>query len=198
MAERSNAISEITRFWLQARHNCLVYESLPVPVKYAQSDIDLLAVTGNMGRFPLPDGTQVGARLIIETKDEHDWDSKGKEFGMLLKQDIESMADRNFVPMGTKCKFSMLRQEHFEKAADFFGTDDFDRLFVVHAINMEVLDDCRPFLAERRIYFLDIREIVSDLLDWYSSHERPSGLRHTLTGDIWHLLVGFCGCRPRE
>lgn len=194
MSERSNAISEITRFWLQARHNCLIYESLPVPVRYAQSDIDLLTITGNMSQFSLPDGTQVGPRLIVETKDEHDWEPKGKEFGLLLQKDIELIGNGCFAPSGTKCKFSMLRQEHFEKAADFFGADDFDRLFVVHAIDVEVLNANKAFLAERRIYFLDIREIVNELLDWYSEYERPAGLRHTLVGDIWHLLIGFCGC----
>jgi hypothetical protein len=60
MAGRSNAISELTRFWLQAKHRCLVYESLPVPVSYNQSDIDLLAVRGDMRKIELPNGVSVG------------------------------------------------------------------------------------------------------------------------------------------
>lgn len=196
MAERSNAISEITRFWLQQRHNCLVSESLPVPVKYAQSDIDLLAITGNLQKLSLPNGKEIGPRLIVETKDEHDWEPKGKEFGLLLGKDIEAMNSGCFAPAGKGCKFSMLRQEHFDRAAEFFGTDDFDRLFVVHAIDDKVIDIHGDFLASQRIWLITIKDVVSDLSAWYAQHGRPAGLRNTLVGDIWHLLIGFCGCSP--
>lgn len=53
MAARSNAITELTRFWLEARHQCLVRESLPVPVYRGFSDIDLLAIRGDMKPFRL-------------------------------------------------------------------------------------------------------------------------------------------------
>ena len=196
MAERSNAISELTRFWLQAKHSCLIYESLPVPVRYNQSDIDFLAIRGDLQRFPLPNGKAVGSRLIVETKDEHDWEPRGREFGQLLQADIEKMQDGLFVPRGTSCKFSMLREEHYDKAVEFFGTDDFDRLFIVHALDTAVIEQYGEFLADKRICILGISDLVADLCKWYEEHPRRSGLRNTLTGDIWHLLVGFCGCKP--
>ena len=71
MANRGNACSELTRFWLQARHGCFTDESVPVAVPYASSDIDLLALRPDGTPFELPNGTQVGPRLIVETKDEH-------------------------------------------------------------------------------------------------------------------------------
>lgn len=196
MAERSNAISEITRFWLQARHGCAVYESLPVPVKYCQSDIDFLAIRGDLQPIILPGGLSIGPRIIVEAKDEHDWEPRGKEFGQLLEKDLAQLSDGLFVPRGIPCKFTMLRQEHFEAATKFFGTDDLDRLFIVHALDEAVASRHTEALAKCRIHFLTIREVVGDLFKWYVQHPRRSGLRHTLVGDIWHLLVGFCGCEP--
>jgi hypothetical protein len=198
MATHINAFSELTKFWLQAKNHCLVYESLPVPVKYNQSDIDLLAIQGKMKPFTLPDGTPIGSRVIIETKDEHDWDASGKEFGTLLDADIQMMQDGSFISRGTKCKFSMLREEHYEVATSFFDSNDFDRLFVLHAINSEVLDRHKDFLASKRIYVTTIADVVADLMIWYKAHGRKAGLRNTLTGDIWHLMVGFCGCVPAD
>jgi hypothetical protein len=81
MASRSNACSEITRLWLEARHGCLLTESMPVPVARGNSDIDLIAMQAKSQTFTLPDGRPVGPRLLVETKDEHDFDPKGKEFG---------------------------------------------------------------------------------------------------------------------
>ncbi len=198
MSERSNALGEITRFWLQARHSCLVYESLPVPVRYNQSDIDFLAIRSNMKQFQLPNGTMVGSRIIVETKDEHDWEPKGKEFGQLLQADIAKMDNGLFVPKGTSCKFSMLREEHYDKAVEFFDNKDFDRLFVLHAMNPAVIEQNIELLKANRIHFLNISEVVEDLYKWYKKDEkRPAGLRNTMTGDIWHLLFGFCECKPK-
>lgn len=194
MGTRSNACSELTRFWLQVRHNCLVDESIPVEVPYALSDIDLIALRPDLGQFPLPNGVLVGPRLIVETKDEHDWDSTGKLFGADLRRDVALMAEHPFIPKGVKgVKFNMLRQQHYEKATTLFSTNDFDRLFVVHALDPQVRADIAPTLAERwRIHWVTIRELVADLLPWYKLHPRPAGLRHSLIGDLLHLLVGFC------
>src|SRR5687768_623757 len=84
MANRTNACSELTRFWLEARHGCLVGEGIPVKVPYALSDIDLVALHPLGHTIALPTGTTIGPRLIIETKDEHDWEPSGREFGALL------------------------------------------------------------------------------------------------------------------
>ena len=145
MATRSNACSELTRFWLEARHGCLVGEGIPVKVPYALSDIDLVALHPLGHTMTLPTGATIGPRLIIETKDEHDWDPSGREFGALLRADVAKMGDWPFVPRGSKqVKFSMLREEHYERAITLFGNDDFDRLFVVHAIDPGVLADLGP------------------------------------------------------
>ena len=84
MSTRSNASTELARFWLQERHGCLVDEELPVPVPYALSDIDLVAMRADLSTFTTPDGTTIGPRLIVEVKAEHDWDLAGREFGQLL------------------------------------------------------------------------------------------------------------------
>jgi hypothetical protein len=194
MSNRSNACSELTRFWLEARHGCLVGEGIPVKVPYALSDIDLVALHPLGHTIALPTGATLGPRLIIETKDEHDWEPSGREFGALLRADVMKMGDSPFVPRGSKqVKFSMLREEHYERAITLFGNDNFDRLFVVHAIAPDVLADLGPMLSQRRIYWLTVPEIVRDLLLWYRGHERPTALRNTLVGDLFHLLVGFCG-----
>jgi hypothetical protein len=105
------------------------------------------------------------------------------------------MADGPYVPKGTKgVKFVMLRQEHFERATDFFGSDHFDRLFVLHALQAEA-ESLRMLAEKYRIHVLSIRDVVDDLYRWYVDHPRKAGLRHTLVGDLWHLLVSFCGYR---
>lgn len=201
MGARANAISELTRFWLQSRHSCLVDESIPVPVPYALSDIDIIAMKADLKPFQLPDGTSVGPRLIIETKDEHDWEPTGREYGTLLETDAALMMGGPFIPSGTKGvkKYTMLRQEHFNKAQTYFGSNDFDRLFVLHALDPIIRQRICPQLrATGRIHFVLIREVLDDLLRWYQAHPRKAGLRHTLIGDVWHLLVGFCGFHPRQ
>jgi len=56
-----------------------------VPVPYALSDIDLVAVRADLSPFSLPDGTSIGTRVIVEAKTEHDWVPcnrvKGRAFG---------------------------------------------------------------------------------------------------------------------
>ena len=193
MANRSNACSELTRFWLQARHGCFTDESVPVAVPYASSDIDLLAIRPDGTQFALPFGERLGPRLIVETKDEHDWEPSGKEFATYLKADMLKMDARGFVPKEVKgVKFTMLRQQHYDKATALFGTDDFDRLFVVHALDASVRAESAPRLAEHRIYWLTIPELVDDLAIWYKTHPRPATLRFSFVGDLMHLLLGFC------
>ena len=193
MAARSNPCSELTRFWLETRHDLLVGEGIPVPVPYALSDIDLVALQPQGHSIELPSGVSIGPRIIVETKDEHDWEPTGREFGRFLGADMDQMGEGHFLPRGAKgVKFSMLRQEHFDRAIALFGTEDFDRLFVVHAMDSVVLANLGAALAERRIYWLTVPEVVQDLVKWYRDHRRPAALRHTLVGDLFHLLVGFC------
>jgi len=193
MATRNNALSELTRFWLEVRHGCFLRESIPVPVPYGQSDIDFAAIRPDQSSFELPTGVKVGPRIIVETKDEHDWDSSGRDFGAGLLSDWAKMKDKPFIPEKTKgVRFVMLRQEHYELAKSLFGCEDFDRLFVVHAIDKDALEKCAATLEEGRIHWISVKELLSDLQNWYQRHPRPSGLRNLLTGDLFHLLFGFC------
>lgn len=196
MPVRSNALSEITRFWLEIRHECLLRESIPVPVPYGQSDIDFLAVRADGMKLLLPDGTRVGPRIIVETKDEHDWDPTGEKFGKGLRSDFLLLGAAMYIPKEVSTKgvrFKMLMQQHYEKATHIFGSDDFDRVFVVHAIDPLVRAGFGTHnLSSLRIHWLTVNELLGDLLMWYRNHPRQSGLRNTLIGDVFHLLVGFC------
>ncbi|MDQ3780057.1 MAG: hypothetical protein M3354_05880 [Chloroflexota bacterium] len=157
MATRTNACSELARFWLEARHGCLVTEGVPVKVPYGHSDIDLLALQPLSTTIQLPNEDSVCPRLIVEAKDEHDWEPTGDQFGQLLRADMTMKGSGRFIPKGSKgVKFSMLREQHFQQATTLFGSDDFDRLFVVHAIAADVLAELGPALAERRIYWVTI------------------------------------------
>lgn len=195
MAARSNALSELTRFWLQARHGCLIDEAVPVKVPYAHSDIDLVALRPDLQPWSLPDGTLI-TRAIIETKDEHDFDPAGRDFAARLRSDVNAMGENLYIPAGQKANFTMLRQQHFEKAAALFGTTDFDRLFVVHALDRQVRAEICPSLAKnKRIHWLTAPELVMDLYQWYKGYDNRATLRHSLVGDLWHLLVGYCGLK---
>ena len=193
MSARMNACSELTRFWLELRHGYLTTESVAVPVPYATSDIDVVAVHPKNDSFPLPDGTPIGPRLIVEAKDEHDWEPSGREFAGFLKADLAQMGEGKFIARGARnVKFTMLREQHYERAVELFGNEDFDRLIVVHALDPTIRAELEPHLVPRRIYLLTIRELVQDLASWYRVHPRPAVLRNTLLGDVLHLLLGFC------
>jgi hypothetical protein len=195
MAARQNALSELTRFWLEGRHGCFVRESVPVPVPYGQSDLDFMAIRADGMQIRLPSGEDVGPRLIVESKDEHDFDPQGTDYGKRLLKDVEALGGGRFVSADhpQKVAFTMLKQQHFEVASNIFGTGEFDRLFVVHALSPAVRSQLRDQLRQKRIYWLTVHELLEDLTKWYSTHDRPAGLRHTLTGDIFHLLFGYCG-----
>jgi hypothetical protein len=198
MAARQNGLSELVRFWLEARHECFIRESVPVWVGRGNSDIDFLALRADGLRLPLPDGSLVGPRLIVESKDEHDNDSRGSEFGRLLREDMQALGDSLFVAAtpSRKVAFTMLKEQHFQVASSIFGSDDFDRVFVVHALADSVRKDATEALRAKRIHWVTVTELLCDLRDWYGRHERPAGLRHTLTGDLFHLLFGYCRVKP--
>lgn len=197
MSASRNACSELVRFWLQERHGCLIDDELPVPVPYALSDIDLVAMRADLSSFDLPDGTSIGPRVIVEAKAEHDWDITGREFGAALRKDLELMGDQMSIPLDARgVKFVMLRQQHYERAETYFGTQDFDRLFVVHALDPRVRVEFGPVLAERRIFWLTIPELVADIYLWYQTHSRRAALRRSPTGDLLHLLFGLCRLGP--
>lgn len=197
MPARNNAMSELVRFWLESRHGCLVKESVPVKVPHNYSDIDLVAVRPDLQPWNLPDGTPI-TRAIVETKDEHDFDKHGTDFGKRLKYDHSVLGSDQYTPKGEKVNFSMLRAEHYEEAKELFGTDEFDRIFVVHALNQNVRDELCPGLKDKRIHFLTIKEVIKDIQFWYVNFEKKSTLRNTLVGDMWYLLFGYCSDSLKE
>jgi hypothetical protein len=193
MSGRSNACSELTRFWLEARHGCLVTETLPVKVPYGHSDIDLVAMHPRDEHIMLPNGSFVGPRFIVETKDEHDFDPNGIEFGKMLATDMLQFGEHGYIPIDAKgVKFSMLREQHLMKATDFLGTSDFDRLFVVHAVNPSVIAAHSEVFSANRIHWLTLPDLVRDLVAWYRGKSHATTLRNSLIGDLLHLLLGYC------
>jgi hypothetical protein len=91
------------------------------------------------------------------------------------------MGGQAFIPMKTKgVKLTMLREQHLRKAEEIFGTVDFDRLSVVHALDPETRQALTPQLALHRIYWITIPEIVQDLVAWKGMKppdDRPETLR---------------------
>lgn len=185
--------------WLEERHGYLVCESVPVPVVINgggnSSDIDLVALAPPAaGVLSLLRGARLGPRVIVETKDEPNWEATGKAFGVDLLHDVALLGTWPSIPHGTPGvkKFTMLGQEHHDVAASLCGTDDFNRLFVVHALDLQVRAQVGPMFAERRIYWLTIPELVADLVAWVHDHPKPVSQRHGLMGDLLTFLVGFC------
>lgn len=133
----------------------------------------------------------------MEGKDEHDYDAKGREYGKRLLKDMEALGDGRFVPSDhpEKVGFTMLKQQHFEVASRTFGTDDFDRVFVIHALAEGTRQQVTDLLGKKRIFWITVHELLHDLRTWYGTHERPAGLRHTLMGDLFHLLFGYSDVR---
>jgi hypothetical protein len=149
-------------------------------------------------KIRLPAGEAVGPRLIVESKDEHDYDPAGRNFGVCLLRDVDALGTDLFVPADhpQKVAFTMLKEQHFDLATQIFGTSDFDRVFVVHALDDVVREQISEPLRQKRIHWVTVHELLTDLRQWYNTHDRPAGLRHTLTGDIFHLLFGYCGVKP--
>jgi hypothetical protein len=195
MASRSNALAELTRLWLQERHGCLVRESVPVRVKRGTSDIDFVALhpAGAAWGAPL---IPPAVRAIIETKDEHDYDPSGREFARMLVKDAATIGDGSFAPVGAQLKFSMLREEHYRVAEGLFGSNDFARIFIIHDLDRACCAEALDGMRAQGIFWLTAREIVADLIDWYPICANKPALRHTLAGDMLHLLVGYCKLRP--
>jgi hypothetical protein len=72
-------------------------------------------------------GLAVGARLLVETKDEHNWKLSGRELSSLLRADAEKMSEGAVIPRGKGIEFTMLRQGHFDRAIRIFANHDFER-----------------------------------------------------------------------
>lgn len=103
MATRSNACGELTRFWLEARHGCLATDGVPVAVPYGLPDIDLVGMRPRDRPITLPNGDSAGPNLIVETKDEHDFDPKGMAFGNMLHLDSAKLGVQAVDPASSPC-----------------------------------------------------------------------------------------------
>lgn len=156
-------------------------------------------IAEHQSRIALPNGTTIGPPLAVETKDEHDGVS-ARDFGKMLVADTERMGPSGVIVRGAKgIKFTMLKEEHFDVAREFFETEDFDRLFIVHGLDTEVRETiCRGLAEQHRIHWLTIPEMVQDLYCWYENASRAEriAMRNVLTGDLFHLLVGYCRFHP--
>ena len=205
MSNRQNAMSEIVRFWLESKIGFFVKESVPVKVERNYSDIDFIAISPDYKDREINivehDIHILCKRAIIEVKDEHDYDPYGNDFSKSIIYDTTNILEpNNFLPEGIKIRFNMLRKEHFEVAKNIFGTDDFQKILIVHKLNTtgehtrngekfkENINNCLNTLKEHNIFFIEFNSILNDLYKWY----RPtSSLRNTFIGDSWHLLVGY-------
>jgi len=194
--ECRTGLGELTKVWLTVQHSCLIRESVPVKVPKQWSDIDTLAMRADLRKFRLPQpvGQSVGPRLVVEIKDEHDFDPDGTNFADRLRDDFEHMDwDWGYIPANTPgVNFKMLLKNHFAVAQQFFGSDDFDRVFVVHNLNRDRdgLQDMLAALERKRIFFVTAQEIWQDWLEWYhhADDAAHAALRATLMGDTLRLL----------
>ena len=200
MAARSNAASGLTRLWFERAR--LSRPGKPSGAREGELLGHRLhrAAAGDQAKVRLPDGVEVGPRLSVETKDEHDGPS-GREFGKMLRADVVgNMWVDGVIPTGTtNVKFTMLKAEHFEVASKFFGAPDLDRLFVVHSLDAETRAEVCPVLAQRhRIHWIMIPEMVLGLFRWYEQADRAervflsaATLRETPFNCSWDSVVLF-------
>lgn len=113
----------------------------------------------------------------------------------MLNADIARIGASPYAPTGTKLKFSMLRAAHVQTAQALFGHNAVARarIFVVHALDRSLCAAAIDHLAAHGVYWITARELVADLVAWYPTCTNRPGLRHTLVGDLLHLLIGYLG-----
>jgi hypothetical protein len=214
MAARSNALSEIARFWLQECHGFLLRESVPVKmmrfdkdkdrlVGTTSSDIDFVA-TSPARPVKLLERIPSFKNAIVETKDERDYDYYGADYAKRLRNDFERLNGKNMISKGVKCEFHMLREEHHEKAEEIFGSGiDFLKIFIFH--HVKEMDDIKTIcdeLSSRGIYVVTSEEMLSDIKTCFKkwrSGQGPdiyisnpgAGVRNSLAGDILDMLITY-------
>lgn len=190
MAERSNALSEITRFWLQECHGLLLKESIPVKLKHNNSDIDF-AATSPAGSVTLLNRITF-KNAIIETKDERDYDSRGTNFSKRLIYDF-GLLHNNFINNDVPCNFSMLKKQHHEVAERIFNSADFAKIFIFHNIKSIGLEEIIADLYSRNIHVVTSSEMLSDIQVFFKKSRSGSGIRNSLVGDILDMLITYHG-----
>lgn len=196
MAARSNALSEIIRFWLQDCHKLFIRESVPVKLHRSLSDIDFMATTGGDNPVVLLNNIPSFSKAIIESKDERDYDYWGRNFRKRIIYDKSVMVDA-VIPKGKKCNFTMLREEHHEVAKEYFNTDDFLKIFIVHHLPQD--DEMYQLLEEMKknnIYFIRSYEMLDDIFENFFRYRENSGIRNSLVGDIFDFLIRYHKWHP--
>jgi hypothetical protein len=190
MATRSNALSEIARFWLQECHGLLLRESVPVKVRQGISDIDFI-VKSPAGPVTLL-GRITFTNAIVETKDERDFDPHGSDLAKRLLQDYDKLNENGMVNAETLCNFSMLKEEHHKAAKGIFGQDaEFSKLFIFNNLNRTGLEAKLAELCGRGIHFATSSEILSDIQKFFRESHPGAGVRNSLVGDILDMLVKY-------
>lgn len=194
MAARSNALSEITRFWLQECHGLLVRESVPVKLRRNNSDIDFVATSAANEVTLLQRITFKNA--VIETKDERDFDPRGTDFAKRLRQDVSLLQD-GVIDTDVSCNFSMLKKKHHEVAQEIFAGADFAKIFIFHNIKTIGLEDVTADLRSRNIHIVTSFEVLSDIQDFFKNSRSGAGIRNSLVGDILDMLFTYHKLGPR-
>ncbi|MDR3363292.1 MAG: hypothetical protein LBO64_10725 [Desulfovibrio sp.] len=190
MAARSNALSEIARFWLQECYGLFLRESVSVKLKRNNSDIDFIA-TSPAGAVTILDRIRV-SKAIVETKDERDFDPHGTDFAKRLANDYKLLQGNCIISPETSCCFSMLRKEHHVEAEKIFGQGvDFSKIFIFHNLKKNGLEDILAELRNRDIHVVTSFEMMSDIQKFLKESRSGAGVRNSLTGDILDMLVTY-------
>lgn len=194
MAARSNALSEITRFWLQECHGLLLRESISVKLKRNHSDIDFVAASP-AGPVTLLNRVTF-KNAIIETKDERDFDPRGTDFAKRLSYDFTLLQDR-VIDGDVACNFSMLKKQHHDAAGEIFKGADFAKIFIFHNLKSAILEDIIADLCGRDIHVVTSAEMLADIQDFFRKCRSGAGVRNSLVGDILDMLITYHGWGPR-
>lgn len=193
MAARSNALSEMSRFWLQECHGLLLRESIPVKLKRNNSDIDFVAASP-AGPITLLERITF-KNAIIETKDERDFDPHGNDFAKRLVYDYKLLQGK-MNNGDVSCNFSMLKQQHHVEAEKIFKGAEFAKIFIFHNLKSEGIEDMLADLRGRGIHIITSYEMLADIQRWFKKERSGAGVRNTLVGDILDMLITYHGWRP--
>lgn len=196
MATRNNALSEISRFWLQECYGLFIRECIPVRVPRNWSDIDF-AVTSRQGRVRLLQRIPI-VNAIVETKDERDFDPRGTDFAKRLMNDF-SVLEHGVIDEKRSCNFSMLKQQHHEVATELFNGEEFAKIFIFHTLKQsEALDPIIARLRDLNIHFITSAEMLGDIQEFLNSNKRTASIRNSLVGDILDMLITYHQWRAPE
>jgi hypothetical protein len=196
MAARSNALSEIVRFWLQECHGLFLRESIPVKVKYGNSDIDFIVTSPTDPVTLLKRITFNNA--IVETKDERDYDKNGTKFANFLSQHYNMLSEKHIISAETKCHFSMLKKQHHSEAEKIFKGAAFSKIFIFHNLKIAGIENKIADLGSKGIHFVTSFEVLTDIHEFFKNSHPGAGIRNPLVGDILDMLISYHKWEPSK